>query len=336
MSCPQCEKPEIAWFKPYCSQLCKQKGSEKPVAVSFKCRWCQAQKTFMSNTAEAKYQVCDKACYDRYDKNRCTVGAQMMNFLFKNNTHEISQYLSDLDLSQVAQTSKKLTVGAIRGQLGPWYEHDAIHYDSRRGKVIVDKDRMIELAVQSYRTATKLKSDGLPVILYRVYDRQHLTQDEENTQTVAGAVRNDQNVWPVERTAAWIQGAMRGGVTFIAVTDPRGDRNLLGGKDKNSDAVYVRELYQINQTGYNIDVAEDSELPTQLRGRSQTIFKLVAPERSGPMPILPKMSSKMDFNHTWDSSKSSLTVDDQDVDTMAKYVASIFKTAGDRLDVDPY
>jgi hypothetical protein len=258
----------------------------------------------------------------------------MMNFLFKNNVHEISQCLSDQDLSQVAQTSKKLTVGAYQGQLGPWYDHDAVHYDSRRGDVIVGKDKMIEIAVQSYRTALKLKSDGLPVILYRVSDRRHLTQDEENNQTVAGAVRNAQNVWPVERTAAWIQGAMRGGVTFIAVTDPRGEGNLLGGKDKNSDAVYVRELYQINQSGYSIEVAGDGELPVGLQGKR--IFKLVAPERRGPMPILPKMSGKMDFNHTWDSSKSSLTVDDQDVGTMAEYIASIFEKAGESLVVAPY
>jgi len=190
MQCPQCGNPENPWFKPYCSDSCKKKGPPKPVAVSFTCRWCGVNKTFMSDKPEAKFRCCDLACYKRYDKNKCSAGTIMLKFLFKNNVHEISKFLSDRDLSRVAKTSKELTVGAIQGQLGPWYDHDAIHYDLKKGEVIVKKDRIIEIAVQSYRTATKLKSEGKPVILYRVSDRKYLNESEKNTQTVAGAVHN--------------------------------------------------------------------------------------------------------------------------------------------------
>lgn len=330
MPCPICRKPTVPEFWPHCSAACKKPA---PVRVNFACRWCKAKVSFMSDTNQAKCGVCSKSCYHKYDVNRSSAGEAMVNFLFKTLPHHMGELLPDSDLAAIGQTSKTLVKPAAVAQLGPWYgDHTAKHYDTRRGEVDIAPDKMVEIAVQSYRTATALAKDGLPVVLYRVTDKNKLTRDEEQRQTVAGAVKTDENLWPVERTAAWIQGAMRASVPFVLLTDPRAEGSLVGGKDKSSDAVYVRELFQISQSGYEVARTTEDDLPERMKDKGRVLFKMIkSGGPRGPMPLIPNMSAKMAFDNTWDSSKSSLSLKDDDTTSMASVVKAVFDGAGGNL-----
>ena len=126
--------------------------------------------------------------------------------------------------------------------------------------------------------------------------------------------------------------AVRAGVPFVLLTDPRADGSLVGGKDKTSDAVYVRELFQITQSGYTVSRTTEDDLPYRMKNQSRVLFKLIkSGGPSGPMPLIPKMSKKMSYDHTWDSAKSSLSLKDDDTTTMASVVKGIFDAAGGTL-----
>lgn len=341
MPCPRCKKPssETPWFKPYCSLDCKSRAKIEAETSRFACRWCNASVVVKSDTQQAKYKVCSRSCFDKISKHGVSPGLQAMDLLFSKMTHEVAAPLTDKDLGAVARTHPMLTKNAMRGQLGPWYEdHTAVFYKGGKAET-VGKDRMIEIAIASYRTACKLASKGLPVVLYRVKDKRgRLTEHETRTQAVCGAVPDATDVWPLERTAAWLQGAMRARVPFLMITDPRGEDNLIGGHDKSSDAIYVRELFQISQTKYTIAKATGTEIPAGwTTDRPTAIFKMVPPANdSGPLPIVPKLRDHMDYSHTWDSKKSSLTVDDEDTTRMAEHVKGLFDEAGTSLGVPDY
>lgn len=331
-TCPACKKQfdekqiNIGGF---CSYACKAKGASvpPPKQVVVYCKICNVRMEVAETSNSAKFKACSLECHQiNSNPNKSEA---MLHFLFKKKTHTISEFLTDQDLARVSSTSKALHKPAQVAQLGPWYgNHAAKHYDAQRGEVIIPADKMLDIGLQSYTTATKLNMAGKAVILYRVSDRGGLTKGEEQSQTVAGAVKTEENLWPVERTAAWIQGAMRARVPFVLLTDPRGKNALVGGKDKHSDAVYVRELYQVINTHYTVGTTKEGDLPQRLKGKSKTFFKMMPPEKStGPMPLVPRMSKAMDYDHTWDSSKSSLGLKDDDTTTMAEFVKSTFEDA---------
>jgi hypothetical protein len=325
---------------------CKLQGKSVPVVpvvpvlpqppVTIRCSVCTKSVSVTRGTNPHKFNVCSKGCYDILTGPR--TGTAMLNFLFSMPNEQFTGFLDDFDLGQLGGTSKGMHDKTVPLQVGSWYgDHDAKHYDSRRGEVTIPRDEMLQIAIQSYTTALKLKGTGKPVILYRVSDKASLTQTEENEQTVAGAVRTVDNLWPVERTAAWIQGGMRARIPFVLLTDPRGVDALVGGKDKLSDAVYVREIFQILQTHYTISVTATTDLPVRVRNSGVLRFKLVPPDKTiGPLPLIPRMSRHMGFHHTWDSSKSSLALSDDDTTSMAAFLKEQFDDAGPKLRVPEY
>lgn len=338
--CPVCSKQfEPASLPPLllpqlkgcCSMLCGMK------MVSFNCNYCQKPGNYAPQSAQAKHRVCSPQCLDFYGKRQ----SGLLSFLFTNNVlpdggKQFTQFLDDKDLARVAQVDTTLNREAMLTQLGPQYNKNAKHYDGGRGEINIPKDEMIEIALGAYRAALKLKGKNVPVVLYRVSDKDKLTHAEERTQTVSGAAKTADALWPVERTAAWIQGAMRARIPFLLLTDPRGVDSLVGGRDKNSDAVYVRELFQITQTRYTIGKSVEGDLPIALKGKSRSVFKLIPPAKDlGPLPIIPRMSAKMDFHHTWDASQSSLTLAD-DAGQMSDYLTDIFTEAGKTLSLAAY
>lgn len=320
-------------FDGACSWGCMGKLS------SVTCVYCGKRGRYLPESMQAKTRLCSKKCFD---DDRVS---KMLGFLFTNNKlpgggQQFTQFLDDTDLARVAQVNKSLNRAAMLTQMGTGYAHDAKHFDSGRGEVRIPKAEMIEIALGAYRAALKLHrkapSKKVPVILYRVSDKGKLTRQEEDSQTVSGAAKTKDALWPVERTAAWIQGAMRARVPFILLTDPRGVGALVGGRDKTSDAVFVRELFQITRTHYTIGKADEDDLPAALKGKSAAIFKLNPPDKDiGPLPIIPRMSAEMSFHHTWDASKSSLTLLD-DPGLMSDHLVALFTQAGTELKLPKY
>lgn len=248
-----------------------------------------------------------------------------------------NQNLSDKELARLKPLSKTIDTLATRQQMGNSFHKVAKHYDARRGEVVITADDMLEIALNAFRTVIRLKGTKKPVILYRVFDRKRLTKGEEEAQTVAGAARitGKENLWPIERTAAWIQGALRARSTFLLLSDPRDDNVLVGGKDKNSDAVYVREIYQILMTKWEIALAPESSLPSKTKGTFKGFMLQPPASEIGPMPLTPRMSEKMDYNHTWDGSKSTLSVNG-DAMRIRDVLIREFTTAGTRLQIPKY
>ena len=204
-------------------------------------------------------------------------------------------------------------------------------------KINITADQMLEIALMAYNTAVELKSKGLPVILYRVDSKGSLTSDEKKQQTLSSSVHasvGSTEVWPLEKTAAWIQGAMRARVSFVLLNDPRGQDILIGGVNKKSDAVYVRELHQITSMKYQIKTAPDELTPSGLRGKKK-VFILEPPEKTlGAMPLVPRISSDI-WSHTWDTSKSNLTLADSEI-LIRDHLRKLFVEAGKTLTLALY
>lgn len=336
--CPACKKqfnpaqlPAQLNLKGCCSMVCSMK------MVSFNCGYCHKPGTYAPDSSQAKLKFCSKQCFDFNGKRQ----SDLLGFLFTNNVlpgggQQFTQFLDDKDLARVSQVDTTLNRAAMLTQMGPGYHHDAKHFDARRGEITIPSDEMIEIALGAYRAALKLKGKNAPVVLYRVSDKDKLSHDEERMQTVSGAAKTQDALWPVERTAAWIQGAMRARIPFLLLTDPRGADALVGGRDKNSDAVFVRELFQVTQTRYTIGKSTEADLPASLKGKNKAVFKLLPPDKdAGPLPIIPRMSARMDFHHTWDASKSSLTLAD-DAGQMSDYLIQQFTEAGKTLGLAMY
>lgn len=326
--CNMCKKEFVSspWTKNgTCSAACLVRQNQPPPNVSVTCKACSKVATFSATSRQALTGFCSAPCLAAYNRN-----VAVTNILFRG-TAPVAKYLNDQDLARLAQVDRNLNGTAMLNQLGPSYRREAMHYDSRRGEVKIAPDDMMNIALDAYRTALSLKAQNVPVILYRVSDKKKLTADQERVQTVAGAAKTAGNLWPVERTAAWIQGAMRARVPFLLLTDPRGPRNLKGGRDQSSDAVYVRELFQIIQTRYTIAKTE------HITGRARVDVFMLAPPAvdTGPLPLVPRMSAQMSFDHTWNSSKPILTLGDP-IGVISEFLVSQFTEAGTRLALGEY
>ncbi|MBW0001761.1 MAG: hypothetical protein JO015_21905 [Verrucomicrobia bacterium] len=205
-------------------------------------------------------------------------------------------------------------------------------------KVDITADQMLEIALMAYNTAIELKEKNLPVILYRVSSKGTLTSEEKKKQTLSSSVHasvGGTEVWPLQKTAAWIQGAMRARVSFVLLNDPRGDDILIGGINKASDAVYVRELHQITCMKYQIKQATAAQTPKNLRGKTK-LFCLEPPEESlGPLPLVPRVNASVDWSHTWDSSKSNLTLGAEPT-LIRDHLRQMFVDAGKNLSLPLY
>jgi hypothetical protein len=201
-------------------------------------------------------------------------------------------------------------------------------------KVDITPDKMMEIALMAYNTAVELKRKQLPVILYRVDSKGQLTSQEKKAQTLSSSVHaavGDTEVWPLEKTAAWIQGAIRARVSFVLLNDPRGVDILIGGINKKSDAVYVRELHQITSMRYQIDVTTTEERPSGMKGKK--LFILRPPARDvGVLPLVPRLTPEM-WSHTWDSSKSNLSLSDSE-GLIRDHLRNLFTEAGGKSELD--
>jgi hypothetical protein len=204
-------------------------------------------------------------------------------------------------------------------------------------QVEITPDQMLEIALMAYNTAIELRGKNLPVILYRVASKGVLKSDEKKAQTLSSSVHasvGGTEVWPLQKTAAWIQGAMRARVSFVLLNDPRADDILIGGINKNSDAVYVRELHQITCMKYNIAIASEAQTPSGKKGKQ--VFILEPPEKAlGPLPLVPRINANVDWTHTWNSSESNLTLGDSPT-LIRDHLRKLFVKAGDELKVKPY
>src|SRR3546814_6569313 len=59
-------------------------------------------------------------------------------------------------------------------------------------------------------------------------------------------------VWPLQKTAAWIQGAMRARISFVLLNDPRGADILIGGIDKARSEEHTSELQSLMRNSYAV------------------------------------------------------------------------------------
>jgi hypothetical protein len=268
--------------------------------------------------------------------------------------------VDDRTLWAMRSTSRALRPLAIEQEVGSAFFRDAIHAQPRRVREMgaaaapgaevvrwvpeettVPAARMLEIAVMAYNTAVQLKRRGEPVILYRVAGKRTLS-DTEQLQTLSSSVKarlalpggGSMEVWPILKTAAWIQGAMRARVPFILLNDPRED--LVGGPDKASDAVYVRELHQILSMRYTIGMAPPGSTPTAQRAKGIAPFILEPPKGDlGPIPVVPRISQVIDWNSTWDSRKTSLTIGSPP-GLLRDYLTRVFTEAGTHLKIPAY
>lgn len=249
-------------------------------------------------------------------------------------------------------TKKVATTKTLKnGKVIPWSRTENIYEEKKRTvykdkfvipKVPISADKMFEIALMAYNTAIELKTKGLSVILYRVADKGTLTK-EEKKQTLSSAVHavvpvkgTNMEVWPLQKTAAWIQGAMRARVPFILLNDPRGKDILVGGVDKASDAVFVRELHQITSMHYTIEKASEEQTPAAMKKKKVTPFVLSPPAKEiGPLPLIPRLTSELDWDHTWNGKKSNLTIGDTP-ELIRVHLAKMFTEAGDKLSLPEY
>lgn len=228
----------------------------------------------------------------------------------------MGKLLDDRDFTALKSVSKEFRSYAIPHQLSDSHR-DTKHFDKKLPHGLdINADQMLDIAILAYHGALQVKSLDKPVILYRVNDKDALTA-EEKLQTLSGRIRvriptgsADKEVWPLEKTVAWIQGALRAKASFLLLSDPRG--NLLGGKDGRSDAVYVRELHQILGSHYMIEAASATELTNKMKAENiqPFILKPMPGTASTPMVPIPRMARHMRLTNTWDASVSSLTVSD--------------------------
>jgi hypothetical protein len=248
----------------------------------------------------------------------------------------MGDYLTDKDFVALTRVSKDVRGFAIPNQLKSAHRQ-VKHYDKQnQAGVDILADQMLEIAILAYHGALEVKSQGKPIILYRVADKTALTV-EEKMQTLSGRIRvkiptatEEKEVWPLEKTAAWIQGALRARANFLLLSDPRD--NLQGGKDGHSDAVYVRELHQILSSHYMIAEAGIDDLTDQMRRKSIRAFILKPkPDMpSAPLPLIPRMSTHMSASNTWDGSVPSLTLSDPSL-LVRSSLREQFVTASSRL-----
>lgn len=202
----------------------------------------------------------------------------------------------------------------------------------------ITPDKMLQIALMAYNAALHLASSQLPVILYRVTDKANLTKAEKQ-QTLSASVHatvGNAEVWPLQKTAAWIQGALRARATFVLLSDPREPGILVGGIDRASDAVYVRELHQITSMRYTIEKGAGKQVPACLGKKRLVPFILVPPSRElGVLPLLPKMSAQMDWSHTWNGEETSLALDD-DAGLIRNHLVKLFTERGKEIDLPLY
>lgn len=222
----------------------------------------------------------------------------------------------DQALAKLRSASKPVRTQAIYEQAKTAHK-PATHFDKTNpGGVPISADEMMEIAILAYHGAIELmakdKTKEKPVILYRIAGKKALST-EEKMQTLSGRIRvkigsgsDAKEVWPLEKTSAWIQGALRARVSFLLLNDPRGD--LLGGKDGTGDAVYVREIFQILSTGYEIAKAADKLRPAKMASDRVTPF-ILQPKKGTtgvPLPLIPKMAGQMQQTGAWNGAEPSL------------------------------
>lgn len=227
----------------------------------------------------------------------------------------MSHGADDETLARLRGASKPVRTQALYEQAKPAHK-PATHFDkSNPGGVAISADEMLEIAILAYHGALELKAEGKPVILYRIAGKKDLSTAEK-MQTLSGRIRvkigsgaDAKEVWPLEKTSAWIQGALRARVSFLLLNDPRGD--LLGGKDGTGDAVYVREIFQILGTGYEIAKAADDVRPAKLASNRVTPF-ILQPKpgtTAVPLPLIPKMARGMQQTGAWDGAVDNLKLE---------------------------
>lgn len=226
-------------------------------------------------------------------------------------------WLDDKDFAALSLVSKDVRSHALPHQLQ--HANQATKHFDKQNPAGVDilAEQMLEIAMLAYQGALEVKAQGKPIILYRVTDKGALNP-EEKSRTLSGRIRvkirdgggQDKEVWPLEKTAAWIQGALRAKASFLLLSDPRGD--LLGGTDRRSDAVYVRELHQILSSFYVIDEATSSEITARMKTDTKRAFILRPKQGTAtePIPLIPRMWRHMALTKAWDGSISSLTIGD--------------------------
>jgi hypothetical protein len=249
----------------------------------------------------------------------------------------------DKELAVLRRVSKAIRPLAIEKEVGPAFHKEVTHSQQSRGvteTTPIGPDRMLEIAIMAYNAAILLHRQKKPVILYRIAGKKTLSLQEQ-MQTLSSSVRawvdtarGRKEVWPIEKTAAWIQGGMRARVVFVLLNDPR--ENLVGGVDKQSDAVYVREIFQIISTRYEIGKAPEAVTPEALRKHNILPFVLNPPSVPlGALPTVPRMSKEMAWDHAWDGSKSSLTLGDSDK-LIRDHLTELFEEEGKKLGIAPY
>lgn len=244
--------------------------------------------------------------------------------------------LNDKEFVTLQQVSKSVREAGIM-QLLAHASKSVKHFDKKTPSgVDVTADEMLEIAILAYHGALEVTQNNKPIILYRVTDKGALTEVEKQ-QTLSGRIRvktnylgREKEVWPLEKTAAWIQGAMRAKARFLLLSDPR--EGLLGGRDGTGDAVYVRELHQILSSNYIIAEASDDDLTDRMRRASTRAF--ILKPRIGtlnfPVPIIPKMSGIMQGGDTWDGSVSTLRESDPNL-LVRNTVRASFVSASSKL-----
>lgn len=326
MLCVVCAKevPVSKDQNPWCSEPCREK-------------W-QRRQPFLFTDMKPKNRDLRKETAIPQPAN---TGENLLAAVMQNNTFD------DDTLARLRGVTTRTRPLAIEKEVGSGFHKPATHYQQRNSVVettAISADRMLEIAIMAYNTAILLRQANKPVILYRIAGKRTLSEQEQK-QTLSSSVRakvdvagpERKEVWPIEKTAAWIQGAMRARVSFVLLNDPR--ENLVGGVDKKSDAIYVREIFQILSTHYVIAKATDDITPNaQLTCKKGKVlpFVLNPPAKTiGPLPLIPRMNQMIDWSHTWDGSKSSLTIGDS-ADLIRDQLTERFNAAGISLGIPAY
>lgn len=187
----------------------------------------------------------------------------------------IFSYLADLDLFRLAQVSRTFYEMVPRIFLSNInYVGDPKPVRPRgQSKTPIRADEHLAAAINALRQAFQIRAfqPKTEIILYRVSDKDTLTQTEKERYVVPGPF------WTVEKTAAWILGGMLARVPFVLLTPPTEESNFREGKktgrgaDKGP-AIYAREILQLLHNGYTIGTATREERPHKYRDRRDLLI----------------------------------------------------------------
>lgn len=153
------------------------------------------------------------------------------------------------------------------------------------------------------------------IFLYRNSDKKKLSKKEKKSTVPSSSIGRSRfelkyseitPFWTVEKTAAWILGGIYSRLPFYLTSNPTEKTNFIEGNikqrsQKNSPAIYAREILQILSSGYTVDFATKEETPHTLKNAKDHTSIILRP----PPPPYTDIRTRL-IPELWDRNNKTL------------------------------